>query len=157
MENIIPLSLYPRPSDVLWANKMSLKRDHRGTIFETWHISTINGLASQSLKDSLTQIWNCEKSVRLRRWKLSLIENKFEISHPSIHILNKEENVLHLRRQTSSQNELILKASKVRTLSLQDIAAANICKTIVSQKQIQSLLDKGEIPHSVTDLLSKYL
>ena len=157
MENIIPLNLHPRPSNVLWANKMSLKRDQRGTIFETWHISTINGLASQSLKDSLTQIWNCEKSVRLRRWKLSLIENKFEISHPSIHILNKEENVLHLRRQTSSQNELILKASKVRTLSLQDIAAANICKRIVSQKQIQSLLDKGEIPYSVTDLLLKYL
>ena len=157
MENIIPLNLHPRPSDVLWANKMSLQRYQNEKIFETWHISTIYGLASQNLKDSLTQIWNCEKSVRLRRWKLSLIEDRFEISNPSIHILNREENVFHLRRQTSSHNELILKASKVRTLSLQDIAAANICKRVVSHKQIQSLLDQGEIPYSVTELLSKYL
>ena len=157
MWDIIPLNLHPRLSDVLWANKMSLKRDQGEKIFETWHISTISGLASQNLKNSLTYIWNCEKSVRMRRWKLSLIEERFEIPNPSIHILNKEENVLYLQRQSSSQEELTLRVSKIRRLSLQDMAASKFCERIASQKQIQSLLEKGEIPHSVTDILLKYL
>ena len=136
---------------------MSLKRDQGEKIFETWHTSTISGLASQNLKNSLTYIWNCEKSVRMRRWKLSLIEERFEIPNPSIHILNKEENVLYLQRQSSSQEELTLKVSKIRRLSLQDMVASKFCERIASQKQIQSLLETGEIPHSVTDILLKYL
>ena len=72
--------------------------------FENWHISIISGLANQDLKMNLAHIWNCEKSVRLRRWKLNLIEERFKITSSSIHILNKEENVLYLGIQNSSQN-----------------------------------------------------
>ena len=124
--------------------------------FETWHISMISGLASKDLKMNLAHIWNCEKSVRLRRWKLNLIEERFKITSSSIHILNKEDNVLYLGRQNSSQNMIILRASKRRRFSLQDIVAAKICERLSSQSQIQSLLETGEITHSAYELLLKY-
>ena len=136
---------------------MRQQRDQDIKTFETWHISTISGLASQDLKNSLSHIWNCEKSVRLRRWKLSLIEERFEITSPSIHILNKELNVLYLGRASSSLDELVLKASKRRKLSLQDIVAAKIGERLSSPEQIQSLLMTGEITHSVTGVLLKYM
>ena len=143
--------------DKFLANKMSHKRDPDERTFENWHISTISGLASHNLKKSLSHIWNCEKSVRLRRWKLSLVEELFQISCPSIHILNKEENVLCLGSHSFSQNELILKASKRRRLSLQDMVAAKISERLSSQEHIHTLTDTGEIPNSVTEILLKYL
>ena len=141
------------------AIEMSHNRDQDTRIFETWHISTISGLAGQDLKNSLSHIWNCERSVRLRRWKLSLIEERFKIACPRIHILNKEENVIYLGRPipSSSLEELVLKASKKRELSLQDIVAAKICERLSTPKHIQSLLMTGEITHSVTGILLKYL
>ena len=155
--NLFPCHLPTRTRAIKIANKMSQQRDQDITTFETWHISTISGLASQDLKNSLSHIWNCEKSVRLRRWKLSLIEERFEITSPSIHILNKDLNVLYLGRDSSSLDELVLKASKRRKLSLQDIVAAKICERLSTPKHVQSLLMTGEITHSVTGILLKYL
>ena len=120
--------------------------------FETWKISTISGQASRKLKNALAKIFDSGKTLGSRLGKLSEIEESFYISYNGIYILNEQDSVIFLGKH----DEVVLRVSKKRKLSLQDLAAVKICEA-QSKDTINSLSRTRNITHIAAKVIMKYL
>ena len=104
------------------------------------------------MKNALAKIFNSGKTLGSRLGKLSEIEESFYISYNGIYILNEQDSVIFLGKH----DEVVLRVSKKRKLSLQDLAAVKICET-QSKDTINSLSRTRNITHIAAKVIMKYL
>ena len=123
-------------------------------IFVKWHLFTLEGQVSKNLKILLNFIWNHKNRINFYDF-LKPIEEGFHLKYIGRRISLYEEIIFFINKQT--QKDVILKASRVRGSSLENIAAAKIGSQLNTAADVEVIINQGLIPAHLRDLLVKYL
>ena len=126
-------------------------------MFESWHISTPTGSAPRSLKKILKKFWN-GKEFEMVNVIYSEIVTQFELEFETWGEGNQWPNDDFLGfKSLNSQKDMMLKASRKKGFSLQDLAAAAVSLELEHIDDIGSLIVNGCIPATLENILIKYI
>ena len=144
-------------------------------MFESWHISSVTGFATRELKQLLKKIWDSDKGEVL----LNAEDGCKELSKTFLTDHNLKLNGVYKCKVNSTipnedwiffsnlsknnsipdlqMSNSILRATKKRGLSLLELSAAAVSFDLQSVDDIKSLIDNGEVPPSLENILIKYV
>ena len=125
--------------------------EHR---FQLYHVSTLAGPAPRNLKKILASIFN-GKDINTLYELLKPIERRFKLKYWGRIDTLCHHSIAFINYHTGQP--VVYKASKLRKISLKELAAQRVAAELGDIIDIESLIDQYLLPASLKTVLLKHL
>ena len=121
--------------------------------FQIYHISTLNGPVPRDLKRILASVFN--KDINTLYDLLRPIERKFRLQYWGRVDTLCHHSIAFINKQTGQP--VVCKASKLRKISLEELAAQRVAAELGDITDIKSIIDQHLITASLKTVLLKHI